>query len=214
MKPLFLINLCANVQFVCNLNIQGRSKLSDTGQVTRTNNCWSWKRSFTLTSIFAVLEGARSPRHLACLNDKSRYGSRTVVWNGKRTKNWTTHREKIRNISTMCENHTITDITWVVPRSAILRQFSRHVKQKTSTCSALWNLKQTGSLVLNARVCLTFRGLYGMSLNCHELVHWKRYLIEGTLVRADHWLSALLHDSNPLLILLKKLIDTKFPSLC
>lgn len=132
-----------------------RDKLSDIEQVTPTSSSWNWRKSFTLTSIFAVLEGARSPRRLACLRDKSKSGFRTVGWNGRKTKNWTIHRE--RNSLTACENRTIMDITWHALHSAIPLQSLKHTKQKTCICSAeKIPCTNTRNLARNARLRVNF----------------------------------------------------------
>lgn len=64
-----------------------RGKTNATEQVTRTNSFWSSRKSFTLTSICAVREEARLPKHSAFRNDKSRFGFKTVAWKWRRMKN-------------------------------------------------------------------------------------------------------------------------------
>lgn len=59
---------------------------------TRGSRSWSWKRSSTLTGTWPGDGGSRSRTRFVYPRGKSKSGSRTDAWNGRRTTNCPTPR--------------------------------------------------------------------------------------------------------------------------
>lgn len=78
LPPFRIVRSMANRFY--HFNLQKMDCHEDCARPTRTPSCWSWRRSFTLTSTCAVRGGLRSPPVWTWPSGRWKCGSRTVAW--------------------------------------------------------------------------------------------------------------------------------------